>query len=252
MLIDTHCHIHDVDYPINSELAYDNAKNAGVQRMVCVGTDEENSKLAVEFANEHDGVYVAVGIHPHESKNGLDELEDIILDNIDDEKLIAIGEIGLDYHYDHSPRDVQKNIMRSQIKLAQKYNLPIIFHVREAYDDFWEILDEFSGVRGVLHSFTDSQTNAEKALRRGLYIGVNGFCTFVKDQALIDMFSELPLEKIILETDAPYLTPRPFRGRVNEPAFVKNIAEFFSDFRHISVDELAEITTTNARNLFEL
>ena len=252
MLIDTHCHIHDDDYVLDSEAVIERAHQAGVMQMICVGTSEANSRLALEFANNHDGIYASVGIHPHEAKDGLGRLEDIIKLAVLPHKLVAVGEIGLDYHYNHSPRDVQARVLKAQIELALKYNLPIIFHVREAFDDFWKILDNYSGIRGVLHSFTDTNDNANEALKRGLYIGVNGFCTFTKDKTLMSMFAALPVDKLLVETDAPYLTPIPFRGKVNEPAFVSNIADFCGLSHQISVDEVKKITTTNAQLLFNL
>ena len=167
-------------------------------------------------------------------------------------KLVAIGEIGLDYFYTHSPRDVQILALEAQIDLALRHNLPIIFHVREAFDDFWPIFDNFHGIRGELHSFTDSAQSLEEGLKRGLYIGVNGISTFTKDSAQQEMFTSVPLDKMLLETDAPFLTPVPFRGKVNEPAFVEVIAEHHARIRGLSVAEIAEATTANAHALFAL
>ncbi|MFZ2125223.1 MAG: TatD family hydrolase [Candidatus Saccharimonadales bacterium] len=256
MLVDTHCHIHDDKiFPLNSDETIERALQADVTQMLCIGTDEQSSLKAIEFAESHDDVaFAAIGVHPHEAKNGCRELEKLI--QLGSKKLVAIGEIGLDYHYDHSPRDVQIKVLQAQIELALKYNLPIIFHVREAYDDFWPILDnfQFAGqqIRGVLHSFTDSPENAEKAIKRGLYVGINGFSTFTKDIPQQQMFATLPLDKILLETDAPFLTPVPFRGKINEPAFVRNIAMHQSLIRNISINEIASQTTENARALFGL
>lgn len=256
MLIDTHCHIHDEDYPINADQAIESAVNCGVQKMICIGTSVSNSKLALDFAANRQPIYVAIGVHPHESKGGIEGLEELIIANKNLGKLVAIGEIGLDYHYDFSPRSVQADILRQQIKLAVKYDLPIIFHVRESYDDFWLIYDEFINdgykIKGVIHSFTDNEKNLNEALKRGLFIGVNGFSTFVKDEAQKRLFIDLPIEKLMLETDAPYLTPAPFRGRVNEPAFVNTIAEYLSLARNISVDKIETTTTANASKLFNL
>lgn len=251
MLIDTHCHIHEGSYPLAAEDVISRAREADVKQIICVGTDEQSSADAVEFAEKHkDVIFASVGVHPHESKNGYNKVEELL--KAGSESLVAIGEIGLDYHYDYSPRETQIKVFKAQIKLALKYNLPIIFHVREAYDDFWPILDNFQGIRGVLHSFTDSPENAEKALKRGLYIGINGYSTFTKDEAQKKMFATLPLDKILLETDAPYLTPVPFRGKVNESAFVRNIAMHQSLARNISLNEIADQTTANARALFGL
>jgi TatD DNase family protein len=268
MLIDTHCHIHDDDYPLDIEQVMAHAHQAGVMQMICIGTSSPNSQLAMEFVDNHDGVFASVGVHPHSANEGLGHLAEIIRigTSMGDfsikaersaHKLIAIGEIGLDYHYsDGSPHDVQKIVLVEQIKLAMQYNLPIIFHVREAFDDFWPIIDGFINagqqIKGVLHSFTDSQKNADEAIKRGLYIGVNGYSTFTKDEATKAMFAGLPLDKILLETDAPYLTPNPFRGKVNEPAFVRSVAEFHGAIRQISTEQVENITTANAQKLFKL
>lgn len=250
MLIDTHCHIHDPSYPLDVNEVIDRAHQSDVMQMICIGTDVENSHQAIQFASKYEGIFASVGVHPHEVKNGWDGIETIL--NSGNKAIVAVGEIGLDYHYDHSPRDIQIKALKDQIEMALKHNLPIIFHVREAFDDFWPIFDSYSGIRGVLHSFTDNEQNIQKALDRGLLIGVNGYSTFTKDEAQKVMFKTLPLDKIIVETDAPYLTPAPLRGKVNEPAFVRKIAEYHSDIRHISFDEVAITTTANARALFNL
>jgi TatD DNase family protein len=267
MLIDTHCHIHDADYPLDVEQVIANAHQAGVMQMICIGTSAINSQLAIDFAKNHDGVFASAGVHPHEASSGLGQLSEIIrfatLENFSAgnlakpaRKLVAIGEIGLDYHYDSTLRDVQIQVLTAQIELALKHDLPIIFHVREAFDDFWPVLDNFSStgqqIRGVLHSFTDTMANANEAIKRGLYIGINGYSTFTKDESQKAMFATLPLDKLLIETDAPHLTPIPFRGKVNEPAFVRKIAEFCGLTRQISVSEVENITTANARKLFNL
>jgi len=259
MLIDTHCHIHESDYPISGSDAIKRAHNVGVTQMICIGTNIPDSQLALDFASKHDGVFASVGIHPHYAKDGIDGL-DRLVDSVYlgklQRKLVAIGEIGLDYHYENSPRDDQINILKLQIELALKYDLPIIFHVREAYDDFWKVFDSFKSdkrqIRGVLHCFTDTMENAEKGLKRGLYIAINGISTFTNDELQKEMFSKIPLEKILLETDAPYLAPKPFRGKINEPAFVKNIAEYNCDFHNVSFEEFSNITTANTNELFKL
>jgi len=170
----------------------------------------------------------------------------------DSSKIVAIGECGLDYFYSHSDKQDQEKALRFQIELALEYDLPLIFHVRDAFDDFWPILDSYPTVRGVLHSFTDTQANLEKALQRGLYVGVNGIVTFTKLQWQLDAIAAVPLERLLLETDAPFLTPKPLRGRVNEPAHIELIAKFVSDLRHVSLHELANATTANALHLFSI
>ncbi len=247
-LIDTHCHIHSADYKLDREQAYKNAIEAGVSKLICVGTDVADSKLAMQFATDHIGVFASVGVHPHEAKHGIDGLKDLV----SQDKVIAIGEIGLDYYYEHSDRKTQMNIFEQQLRIADDANLPVIFHVREAFDDFWHIVEKFPNVRGVIHSFTDSQENLDKAIQNGFYIGLNGIITFTKDEAQKAMYTSLPLQKIILETDSPYLTPVPYRGTLNEPVFVREVARYLSTVRSTSVDELALLTTQNATNLFHI
>ena len=249
MLIDTHCHIHESDYPLDINDVMARAHQTDVAQIICVGTSVPNSRQAIKFASSHDGVFASVGVHPHNVKEGWSELKQFI-DPVNP-LVIAVGEIGLDYFYDHSPRDIQIQALQAQIELALKHNLPIIFHVREAFDDFWSVFDNFHGIRGELHSFTDNMENAQKGLKRGLYIGVNGYSTFTKNESQKTMFATLPIDKLLLETDAPFLTPIPFRGKVNEPAFVKNVADYHGMIRKISSDEIAIVTTANARVLFK-
>lgn len=247
MLIDTHCHIHESDYPLDAEAVLVRARAVGVERLICVGTSQQSSRDAISFAGNHDDVYATIGVHPHDTKDGYD-----IAPLFGAPKIVAVGEIGLDYFYTHSPREVQIAALESQIQFALDHNLPIIFHVRDAFDDFWPILDNFHGIRGVLHSFTDSQAHLEEGLIRNLFIGVNGISTFTKDKAQIATFASIPVSKLLLETDAPFLTPAPVRGIVNEPAFVKHIADYHAAIRKMTVDNLATITTTNATMLFAL
>jgi TatD DNase family protein len=280
-LIDTHCHIHESTYPLDRETVIQSARTAGVTRLICVGTNEKSSKEAIEFASSHDDIYATIGVHPHDTKEGWQGLEALLGRQVDpihstdgfaDASLkldaavdvfinegaqpssivVGVGEIGLDYFYTHSPRETQIKALEEQINLALKYNLPIVFHVREAFDDFWPIFDNFSGIRGELHSFTDSKENLEEGLKRGLFIGVNGISTFTKNDSQKEMFAAIPLEKLVIETDAPFLTPMPFRGKVNEPAFAKNVADFHARVRGLSLEEIAAATTANANALFAL
>lgn len=257
-LIDTHCHIHDSEfYPENREEVYQASRDAGVI-MLCVGTDVRSSREALEFARSHDGCYAIVGIHPHDAKsNAVDEIRALIENDILNSQsehqkpsIVGIGEIGLDYFYDHSPRETQIERFREQLALAQEYNLPVSFHVREAFSDFWPIFDEFPGTRGVLHSFTDTREVCEKALKKGLFIGVNGISTFTKDENQCTMYQVLPLESILLETDAPFLTPKPFRGKMNIPAYVERVAAHQAEIKSVPLTDVIRTTTANARKLF--
>jgi TatD DNase family protein len=248
MLVDTHCHIHEpFKLPLGEVLQ--RAEEAEVTQMICVGTDEESSRQAITFANSHDNAFASIGVHPHETNKGYEGIATLAQSS---EGLVAIGEVGLDYFYTHSPKETQIEALKAQIEVALQYDLPIIFHVREAFDDFWPIFDSYAGIRGVLHSFTDSQENMQKAIEKGLYIGVNGISTFTKDEVQKAMFDAIPLDRLLFETDAPFLTPSPYRGKVNEPAYVKVVAEYHAQRRGISLKEIATASTTNARALFHL
>ncbi|MBL8159150.1 TatD family hydrolase [Candidatus Saccharibacteria bacterium] len=265
MFTDTHCHIHEDDYPLDPEAAYTRAMADGVDRLLCVGTSADSSARAMSFAAAHAGVWAVIGIHPHEaakfgaalgvfggSNGGWAAIQELALTN--PAKLVGIGECGLDYYYhdDEDDRQLQRDLLRQHLELASALQLPVSFHVRDAFDDFWPIFDEFKGIRGVLHSFTDSSDNLAKALERGLYIGVNGISTFTKIPEQITMFSSIPLEKLLLETDAPYLTPKPLRGSINEPAFITHVARSHAALRGIPVEAVATATDRNATSLFSI
>ncbi len=248
MFVDTHAHIHEVDYPLPTHDVVQRAHSAGVIKIICVGTGQQSSANAVAFADRAKGIYAAIGVHPHYAREGCDELKSLV----GNKNIVAIGEIGLDYFYNHSPRELQIPMLEQQLQLAQDHHLPVVFHVREAFDDFWPIFDNFPGLRGELHSFTDTVYNLEQALQRGLFIGVNGISTFTKNEAQLAMFDAIPLERLLLETDAPLLTPAPHRGTVNEPAFVRVIAQHHAQRRNIALDDIAAATTANANALFAL
>ena len=247
--VDTHCHVHDEEFYSDSrEEAYRQSVEAGVF-MIVVGTDMKSSRSAVEFVRTHSQAKAVIGVHPHEAKDGIDGLEDLLKSSFDE--VVGIGEIGLDYFYEHSSRTIQQDVLRQQLALAKKYNLPVSFHVRDAFDDFWPIFDALP-VEGVLHSFTDSSKNLSMALERRLFIGINGISTFTKDQNQQQLYAKLPLESIVLETDSPFLTPSPFRGKVNLPAYVGRVAEHQAMVKGTSLEHVALVTSQNARKLFGL
>ncbi len=265
-LVDTHCHIQSIGQDagesvtrelwskapdLTADKAVACALEQGVTRLICVGCDTDDSRLAVEFVQKRDGCWASIGIHPHEARH---HLSGEALSNFAAlalrPKVVAVGECGLDFHYHHSPRADQIKSLEFQLDLARTAELPVIFHVREAFGDFWPVFNNFPGIRGVLHSYTDSAANLAKGLELGLYIGVNGIATFTKDAAQREMYKSIPSDRLLLETDAPFLAPQPHRGKVNEPARVAVVADFLAVLRYESREGLAAATTANARKLF--
>ncbi len=267
-LVDTHCHIHEAAEHFDGEsetrlrwkregdLTPDamirSAATAGVTSLICVGTTVQDSELAVEFVRERHGAYASIGIHPHEAGRYVDnpKMLEHFADLAGKPKVVAVGECGLDYFYTHSSRSDQVKMLRYQIELALQYNLPIIFHVREAFDDFWPILDSYKNIRGVIHSFSSNKIILYEILQRNLYIGLNGIMTFTKDFEQTEAAKAIPLEKIVVETDAPFLTPSPYRGTICEPRHVRVTAEFLAKIRGESLEKFAEVTSQNAHDLF--
>ena len=246
--VDTHCHIHSLEYYDNPLNVLKNARQAGVGKLICIGTDYEDSLQAVKFAN-NKGVWASIGLIPHDAKLGqkaLNELEPLIKQP----KVVAIGECGLDFYYTHSPKQDQVKALHFQVELALRYGLPLIFHVRDAYEEFWPIFDKYKSIKGVLHSFSAGRNVLDQALERGLFIGLNGIVTFSKNTEQLAAFRAIPLDKLLLETDAPYLTPVPLRGKVNESMNVVLIADFLSKLRGETLDVLSKASTANAIKLF--
>jgi len=251
-LTDTHCHIHFDDFGIDADLAIKNAKAAGVDRLVLVGCTLEDSQKGVSFVKTRENCFMSIGLHPHE---GAKYAEDrVALKKFaalaGELKVVAIGETGLDYYYQNSPKDQQKKLFRFQLELAQKHDLPLIFHVRDAFEDFFTILDEYKDVRGVVHSFSAHEAELKGILKRGLYVGLNGIMTFTRDEAQLAAAKAVPTDRLVLETDAPFLTPKPFRGTMCEPKHVRVTAEFLAKLRGESLEKLSESTTKNAQKLF--
>jgi TatD DNase family protein len=267
-VIDTHCHIHEAWRSVNgndataklwdkagrpdADAIIQQALDAGVTKMVCVGTTLPDSKLAVEFVAERDHTWATIGIHPHEAKDyaahpgKLAEFAALA----GKPKVIGVGECGLDFFYTHSSKADQVAVLQLQIELALQHRLPMVFHVREAFDDFWPIFDQYTGIKGVIHSFTADVRVLEQILSRGLYVGLNGIMTFTKQTAQIEAAKAVPLEHLLLETDSPFLTPHPFRGTICEPKHTIATAKFLAQLRDESFEKLAQITTANASKLF--
>lgn len=253
-LTDTHCHIHSNDYGLSGAEVVSSALDKGVTRMLCVGTDLNDSRLAANFVQSHENCWATIGLHPHESAIYASNNEDLqqFAKLVTRPKVVAIGETGLDYYYNYSPKHEQQKILRFQIELALEHNLPLIFHIREAFSDFWKIFDEYENLTGVVHSFSASRKELDEVLSRGLYVGLNGIMTFTGRTEQLEAAKQIPLQKLLLETDAPYLTPVPFRGTICQPKHVRVIAEFLAGLRGESLDDLAASTTQNAATLFSL
>lgn len=251
MLVDTHAHLQFPQYADRVEEYLQRARQAGVERVITIGVNGPDSARGVELAAGNDMVYATVGLHPHDAKAGLADL-DQIRQLVAQPKVVAVGECGLDFYRNLSPAAEQENMLRAQVELAAAHNLPLVFHVRDAYDHFWRVVSDYSEVRGVVHSFSGSQADLEQCLKRGLLVAINGIVTFTQDPAQLAVFREVPLASLVLETDCPFLTPAPRRGQTNEPAEIKTIAAFLADLRQESYPELAAATSANARRLFNL
>ena len=250
--IDTHCHLDKLDS--TPEEAVNEAKDAGVKRMLTISVDEPSLDFVSNAVQQFPEVYGSVGFHPHDASAMSDSLENKIRQLAQDEdKVIAIGEIGLDYHYLYCPVEVQQRVFRQQLMLAEELNLPVVMHSREAEADTLNILKEIPVKSlGVAHSFTSSFEMARTLVEMGWYLGINGIVTFKNTEDLREVVRWLPLEKMLLETDSPFLTPVPFRGKPNKPAHIPVIATFIAELRDISLQELAEQTNENAQRLFKL
>jgi TatD DNase family protein len=269
-LTDTHCHIHEAWRSVNGDDAtaklwakaghpdaddiIAQAYRDGVTKMICVGTTLPDSKMGIAFVAKRDHVWASIGIHPHEAKDCANYPEQLreFAGLATQPKVVAVGECGLDYFYTHSPKEDQIKMLRFQIELALEHDLPMIFHVREAFDDFWPVFDSYRGIRGVVHSFTATQKELGRIIERGLYVGLNGIMTFTKHVKQLDAARAVPLESLLLETDAPFLTPSPLRGNICEPKHVRVTAQFLSELRNEPLEALAAATTKNAQDLFRL
>jgi len=258
MLIDTHTHLDDARYDSDREAMIARAREAGVEAFVTIGCDLSTSQAAIALADRYPCVYASVGVHPHEVKHMGDEWYDELRRLATHKKVVAYGEIGLDYHYNHSSPKEQRNRFREQVALARELNLPVIIHTREAQEDTMTILREekASDVGGVFHCFSGDAWLAKDALDLGFYLSFSGILTFQNASMLRDIAKTVPLDRLLIETDCPYLTPVPHRGKRNEPAFVslvaRQLAQIFASDPTLSTDAIGRITTENAKRLFKI
>ena len=260
ILVDSHCHIDGEAFDADRAEAIKRAEEAGVKLMLTIGTGSPNAddfRRAVRVADEFENVFAAVGVHPHDASEYDDAAENHLIELIQSsKKVIAWGEIGLDFHYDHSPRDVQERVFRRQIRAAEEMNLPIIIHSRDADDETVEILRSECSARkfrgGIMHCFGGTAEMATDLIELGFLISFAGNVTFKKAENLRDAARVVPLDKLLVETDCPYLAPVPFRGKRCEPTFVAETARFLADFYGIEPDALAERTSRNFIEFFNL
>ena len=257
--VDSHCHIDGSEYDADREDVISRARDAGVTTMLNVGTGDPHSgafERAVELAEKHEQIYAAIGVHPHDAKLFDDRAGQRLLDLVKQSKrLIAWGEIGLDYHYDHSPRDVQRAVFRRQLRLARSLQLPAVIHSRAADDDTIAILrEELAGYKpgGVMHCFGGTLAMARAAIELGLFISFAGNLTFKKAEDLRNVARQLPVDCLLIETDCPYLTPVPFRGQRNEPARVVETARCLGELHGRKLQETGRITSENFARLFRV
>ncbi|MCB9422189.1 MAG: TatD family hydrolase [Ardenticatenaceae bacterium] len=254
MLIDTHCHLDFERFNEDRHAVIERALHAGIQRMIVPGIDLKNCTAVLKLTEQYDNVYAAVGVHPNSTANWQDDWIDELRQLATHEKVVAIGEIGLDNYWDKSPQATQRWALRPQLKLAAELNLPVIIHNREANEDIIRVLAEspLAGHEGagVLHSFSGDWGTASAALQMGFYLGFTGPLTYKKSAELRWIAGKVPDERILVETDAPFLTPEPYRGQRNEPAYVVQVAAQLAEIKNVSTAVIAQQTTENAMRLF--
>ena len=250
-MIDSHCHIDMPQFDADREQAVARARAAGVETMLIVGgvDAEAGHRRAVTIA-EKLGLPASAGVHPHEAKLATRETYDELRTLARDKRIVAIGEIGLDFHYDHSPRDVQREVFREQVRLARAESLPVIIHTREADDETAALLEEEGAREGIIHCFTGSRELAGRALALGFYISFSGILAFPRSEVIQEVARTIPLDRLLVETDSPFLAPPPHRGKRNEPAFVVEVAKKVAALRGITPEEVGRASAANFRTLF--
>jgi len=245
--VDTHCHLHDERIDGGADAAIDEARRSGVGTMITIGTDRATSLAALEVAAAHDGVHATVGLHPHDAVNGTATVADLL----DRPGVVAVGEAGLDYHYDHSPRDVQRVVFAEQIALAHRHELPLVIHTREAWADTFDILDaEGVPARTIFHCFTGGPDEARQCLDRGAFLSFSGIVTFASATDVREAARTSPASRTLVETDSPYLAPVPNRGSPNRPAWVPLVGACIAELRGVPVEDVRAATVATAALAF--
>ncbi|NMB08658.1 MAG: TatD family hydrolase [Tissierellia bacterium] len=254
MLIDSHAHLDDRRFNRDRDRLIESLKENGIDLVINPGADLQTSIKAVALAEKYENIYAAVGVHPHSAKEMDDSTVNVLKSFTNREKVIAIGEIGLDYYYDNSPRDIQRKRFIEQLNLAKEVDLPVIIHSRSAAGETFEILKEAQdgNLEGVLHCYSGSVEMAREYIKLGFYISIAGPVTFKNARVLKEVAKEVPLDKLLIETDAPYLTPEPYRGKRNEPIYVRYVAGTIAEIKGITFEEVAKATSENTKKLFRI
>ncbi len=252
MWIDSHTHLNDEAFQDDYQAVIKNSSEAGIERMLVVGYDIPSSMRAVQLAQSNDFIYAAVGVHPHDAKLWDASVEEQIRKMLSEPGVVAVGEIGLDYHYNYSQKEDQLRIFKGQLAIAKEYDKPVIIHNREAHQDTYDVLEQakIGPAGGVMHCFSGSWEMAKQFLELGLYISFAGSLTFKNADKLRGVALKIPEDRILIETDCPYLTPHPFRGDRNEPSRVTLVGEKLAEIKQVPLTEIAGLTTRNAKNLF--
>lgn len=251
-MIDSHAHLNDPAFEQDLAETVSRAQSAGVHTVINVGYDLKSSRRAVELAESFPGLWAVVGLHPHDSRLWTEETGDLIKNMAGHAKVLAIGEAGLDYHYDNSPRDVQRHVFRAQLALGQELDLPVVIHSREAAKDTLDIVSEYPSVPCLLHCYSGSLETARAYEKMGYFFSFGGPITFKNAHKLREVVAGIPLERILLETDCPYLTPHPYRGKRNEPANLPLVAEKLAEIHGCTVEDVVRQTEENTREFFRL
>lgn len=253
MFTDTHSHIHfRKEFP-DVEAVLERAREANVSRQIIVGCTVKDSRRALEFVRDKEGLWSTLGVHPHNA----DQLTDAVLEEytktaMREEKVVALGEMGLDYYRNLKPHEMQQAAFEKQLQLANDLDLPVVVHVRDAWDDALKIMQNIGNTKVILHCFTGTMKHAENAWERGYHTSFSGVVTYPKNQYLRDVVEAAPENKILIETDCPYLTPQPYRGKRNEPAYIVETAKEIAKVRGVTLEEVAETTTKNSQDVFDL
>jgi len=248
--IDSHCHLNDKQFQFDLNDVIDRSIDSGVIAMICVGTDIKSSESAIKIAEANDCVFATCGVHPHDAENTESDYLKHLEDFSKHEKVLAVGEMGLDYHYNFSDPKIQKKVLSEQLEMAKSLNLPSIIHNRESDSDLIKIIDEIANYNAVVHCFSSDLEMAKKLLKLGLKLSFTGMVTFVKP--LKSIIANIPLNNMMIETDSPYLAPVPYRGKRCEPSYVKTIAEGIASIQNKNVSEVAALTTKTAVNFFNI